>query len=116
MWNDERDQKRPDYQNYYPYQNYYDYNGKPKKKKHTGLLVVLVVLALISGAASWAVNVLGLRVDVGQKSLSIGIDDPAVAEETEELGHGGAGAAQLAAKCGKPPRGGFRGLEPAGHL
>ena len=105
MWNDERDQKRPDYQNYYPYQNYYDYNGKPKKKKHTGLLVVLVVLALISGAASWAVNVLGLRVDVGQKSLSIGIGDPAVAEETEEpTSHGFAPAEQETAQPEVPVR------------
>ena len=81
MWNDDRDQQRPDYQNYYPYQNYYDYNGKPKKKKHTGLLVFLVVLALISGAASWAVNVLGLRVDVGQKGLTIALGDEKTVDE-----------------------------------
>ena len=88
MWNDERDPKRPDYQNYYPYQNYYDYNGKPKKKKHTGLLVILVVLALISGAASWAVNVLGLRVDVGQKSMTIGIGEQQTVEEQPPEAHG----------------------------
>ena len=88
MWNDDRDQKRPDYQNYYPYQNYYDYNGKPKKKKHTGLLVILVVLALISGAASWAVNVLGLRVDVGQKSMTIGIGEQQTVEEQPPEAHG----------------------------
>ena len=74
MWNDDRDPKRPDYQNYYPYQNYYDHRGKPKKKKHTGLVVVLVILALLSGAASWAVNVLGLRVDVGQQGLTVAFD------------------------------------------
>ena len=83
MWNDDRDQKRPDYQNYYPYQNYYDYNGKPKKKKHTGVLVILVLLALISGAASWAVNVLGLRVDLGQKGLTIGFGEQLAVEETQ---------------------------------
>ena len=99
MWNDERDPKRPDYQNYYPYQNYYDYNGKPKKKKHTGLLVVLVILALISGAVSWAVNVLGLRVDVGQKSLSIGIGESSVVEEAEQpVSHGFAPVEQEAAQ------------------
>lgn len=66
---------RPDYQNYYPYQNYYGPDGKPKKKKHTGLLVVLVILALISGAASWAVNVLGLRVDIGQNSIALSMGE-----------------------------------------
>ena len=82
MWKDDREQKRPDYQNYYPYQNYYDPTGKPRKKKHTGVLVVLVVLALISGAASWAVNVLGLRVNLGQNSLTIGMGEQPVREET----------------------------------
>ncbi len=67
---------RPDYKNYYPYQNYYDAQGRPKKKKHTGLLVVLVVLALLSGAASWAVNVLGMRVDVGQNGIRLSIGEP----------------------------------------
>ena len=83
MWNDDRDSKRPDYQNYYPYQNYYDHNGKPKKKKHTGLLVVLVLLALLSGAASWAVNVLGMRVDVGQQGLTVAFDK-LMAEEKQQ--------------------------------
>jgi len=86
MWNDDRDPKRPDYQNYYPYQNYYDHRGKPKKKKHTGLLVVLVILALLSGAASWAVNVLGLRVDVGQQGLTVAFDKLMSAEAKPEDG------------------------------
>ena len=87
---DEQDQRRPDYQNYYPYQNYYDSNGRPKKKKHTGLLVVLVVLALLSGAASWAVNVLGVRVDIGQQgmTLSVGEKLAAESEQTELSSHG----------------------------
>ena len=72
---DRQDDRRPDYQNYYPYQNYYDYQGKPKKKKHTGLLVVLVILALITGAVSWAVNVLGLRVDLGQQELTVSVGE-----------------------------------------
>ena len=74
---------RPDYQNYYPYQNYYGPDGKPKKKKHTGLLVVLVILALISGAASWAVNVLGLRVDIGQNSIALSMGEK-YTTETEQ--------------------------------
>ena len=49
MRNDDQEQRRPDYQNYYPYQNYYNPDGRPKKKKHTGLLVILVTLALITG-------------------------------------------------------------------
>lgn len=82
MWHEDQEQKRPDYQSYYPYQNYYDANGKPKKKKHTGLLVVLVVLALLSGAASWAVNVLGLRVDLGQSGMTLSIGEALSAEES----------------------------------
>lgn len=74
---------RPDYQNYYPYQNYYGPDGKPKKKKHTGLLVILVLLALISGAASWAVNVLGLRVDVGQNSIALTMGEKHTATEQQ---------------------------------
>ena len=74
---------RPDYQNYYPYQNYYGPDGRPKKKKHTGLLVVLVILALISGAASWAVNVLGLRVDIGQNSIALSVGEKRT-EEAEQ--------------------------------
>lgn len=72
---DNQDRDRSDYQNYYPYQNYYDANGKPRRKKHTGLLVVLVTLALITGAASFAVNVLGLRVDLGQQAVTIGFGE-----------------------------------------
>lgn len=75
---------RPDYKNYYPYQHYYDSEGRPKKKKHTGLLVVLVILALLSGAASWAVNVLGMRVDVGQNGIRLSIGEPFSEEETKE--------------------------------
>ena len=76
MRNDDQEQRRPDYQNYYPYQNYYNPDGRPKKKKHTGLLVILVALALITGATSFAVNVLGLRVDLGQRGLTIGFSEP----------------------------------------
>ena len=76
MRNDDQEQRRPDYQNYYPYQNYYNPDGRPKKKKHTGLLVILVTLALITGATSFAVNVLGLRVDLGQRGLTIGFSEP----------------------------------------
>ena len=56
---------------YYPYQSY----RKPKKKKHTGLLVVLAVLALLTGAASWAVNVLGVEIDIGQNELLLSFGD-----------------------------------------
>ena len=75
---------RYDRNGYDPYPNYYHPGGKPKKK-HTGLLVVLVILALLTGAASWAVNVMGLRVDIGQKGavVSIGETDK-TPEETAE--------------------------------
>ena len=70
---------------YDPYRNYYSPGGKPKKK-HTGLLVVLVILALLTGAASWAVNVLGLRVDIGEKGavVTIGEKGEASAEMAEQ--------------------------------
>ena len=68
---------------YDPYQNYYTPGGKPKKK-HTGLLVVLVVLALLTGAASWAVNVMGLRVDIGEKGAVVTIGDKQEAEAQPE--------------------------------
>ena len=69
---------------YDPYQNYYTPGGKPKKK-HTGLLVMLVILALLTGAASWAVNVMGLRVDIGQKGAVISIGEQGkTPEETAE--------------------------------
>ena len=83
MRNDDQEQRRPDYQNYYPYQNYYNPDGRPKKKKHTGLLVILVTLALITGATSFAVNVLGLRVDLGQRGLTIGFSEPKT-EKTQQ--------------------------------
>lgn len=82
---DDQDRNRSDYQNYYPYQNYYDPNGKPRRKKHTGLLVVLVTLALFTGAASFAVNVLGLRVDVGQKTLTIGFGEQKQISQTQPV-------------------------------
>lgn len=82
---DDHDRKGTDYQNYYPYQNYYDPSGRPRKKKHTGLLVVLVVLALFTGAASFAVNVLGLRVDVGQSSLTLGFGEQKTQTQQTQL-------------------------------
>ena len=66
--------RRYDRNGYDPYPNYYHPGGKPKKK-HTGLLVVLVILALLTGAASWAVNVMGLRVDIGQKGAVVSIGE-----------------------------------------
>ena len=66
----EQDQ-RPDNYHYDPYSYY---NAKPKKN-HTGLLVVLVILALLTGAASWAVNVLGVRIDMGQKGMAVTVGE-----------------------------------------
>ncbi len=57
------------------------YAAQKRKKKHTGLIVILAVLALLTGAASWAVNVLGIRVDVGQKGLLLAIGD--IQQQTE---------------------------------
>lgn len=64
-----QDDMQPEYRPGYSY-----YTGGRKPRRHTGLLAVLVVLAVITGAVSWAVNVLGVRVDIGQKGavLTIG--------------------------------------------
>ena len=69
MWDD--DQERTGYD---PNYNYYMQQHKPRKK-HTGLLAVLVVLALLTGAVSWAVNVMGLRLNVSSKGVAVTIGE-----------------------------------------
>ena len=73
---------RPDYGQFEPYQFY----GQKPKKKHTGLIVVLATLALLTGAVSWIVNVLGIRVDYGQSGmvLTIGSKNAAVQSSTTQ--------------------------------
>ena len=78
-----------------------DYNGAGRKqrKKNTGLLAVLVVLAVLTAAASWAVNFLDIRAGVsregvvitmGGKELNAGDEsaeeeaDQSLSEQTEE--------------------------------
>ena len=65
---DEWEQRDEEYQNYYPYQSY---NHTAKKKKHTGLVVIMIVLALVTGIVSWAVNVMDLNVTIGEKDLVV---------------------------------------------
>ena len=65
---DRREDGQPEYRPGYSY-----YNTGRKQKRHTGLIVVLVVLAVLTGLASWAVNVLGVRVDLGQGSAVVTI-------------------------------------------
>ncbi len=66
----DQEPRQQDQTGYDPTYNYYMQQKKPKKK-HTGLLAVLVVLALLTGAVSWAVNVMGLRVDMSSKGLAV---------------------------------------------
>ncbi len=69
--------QEPRYQDqtgYDPTYNYYMQRKKPKKK-HTGLLAVLVVLAVLTGAVSWAVNVMGLRVNISPKGAVVTIGE-----------------------------------------
>ena len=65
---DRREDGQPEYRSGYSY-----YNTGRKQKRHTGLIVVLVILAVLTGLASWAVNVLGVRVDLGQGSAVVTI-------------------------------------------
>ncbi len=64
---------------YDPYTQYYAaQHNKPKKR--TGLLAVLVILALLTGAASWAVNVLDVKIDWKDKGLTINLGREQAAE------------------------------------
>ena len=76
---DRREDGQPEYRPGYSY-----YNTGRKQKRHTGLIVVLVILAVLTGLASWAVNVLGVRVDLGQGSavVTIGQNDTQPATQT----------------------------------
>lgn len=65
---DQREDSQPEYRPGYSY-----YNTGRKQKRHTGLIVVLLVLAVLTGLASWAVNVLGVRVDLGQGNAVVTI-------------------------------------------
>lgn len=67
-----REDSQPEYR---PGYSYYS-TSRRKPKRHTGLLVVLVVLALLTGVASWAVNVLGVRVDFGQGNAVVSLGQP----------------------------------------
>ena len=64
QWEDTQPEYRPGY----------SYRSARPKRRHTGLLVVLLVLAVLTGLASWAVNVLGVRVDLGQNRFVVSID------------------------------------------
>ena len=57
------------------YREYYRPQNR-RKKKNTGLLAVLIVLALVTAAASWLVNFLDIRVDSEQDGLRISVNDP----------------------------------------
>jgi len=73
----------------YPYQAYYYQPQRDKrKKKRTGLLVVLVLLALVTGAISWTVNFMDLQVRQDENALTIsyGEDEPQKPLEVVEEG------------------------------
>ncbi len=57
------------------YPEYNDYYPKHRsEKKRSGLLVILVVLAMVTGAASWAVNVLDVRMDLSRLESLFGAE------------------------------------------
>jgi len=71
---------------YGPYASYYAANAR-KPKKHTGLLVVLVVLALLTGAASWAVNFLGVTASLDENGLVISMGKQEAEQSQETVRH-----------------------------
>ena len=58
---------------YNPYENtgHYTYHTRKTKKKRTGLLLLLVSLALVTGIVSWAVNFMDLQVDLDKNNLTV---------------------------------------------
>lgn len=87
---DSRGRQTDNDSDYVPYSYY---AAEKRKKKHTGLLVVLTLLALLTGAASWAVNVLGVQVDIGQKGVVLAIGEVQQKAESEQLSQPEADAA-----------------------
>ena len=67
---------------YDPYARYHERRRKLKRRR-TGLLVVLIVLAMITGLVSWAVNFMELQVERDEDSVTLSIGDPEMpVEET----------------------------------
>lgn len=56
------------YSTHYPA---YHPTGKRKKKSHAGLFAVLIVLVLVTGAVSWAVNFWQLHLEIAENRLSV---------------------------------------------
>lgn len=66
----QREENQPEYRPGYSY-----YTGGHKPKRHTGLVAVLVVLAVFTGVVSWAVNVLGVRINLDRSGLRLTYED-----------------------------------------
>lgn len=78
-----REDRKPNYDLYSSF-----YAAEKQKKKHTGLLVVLALLALLTGAASWAVNVLGVQVDIGQSGMVLAIGKANLSADSDDASLG----------------------------
>jgi len=70
MYNRDQDPNRQPEPYYDSYAAYYNTHAR-KRKKHTGLLVLLIILALLTGAASWAVNFLGVHASISEDGLVV---------------------------------------------
>ena len=77
MENNERD--------YRPQEEYYRYPYEPPKKKRTGLLVVLVLLAVVAGAVSWVINVLGVQVQFHPQGATVTIGEASAPQQEDAL-------------------------------
>ena len=73
QWN-----REPEEQSYYGYDSYTGYQPpkRRKNKRRTGLFAVLIVLALVTGVVSWAVNFMDLQVQRDSDSVTVSLGDP----------------------------------------
>ena len=86
----------------HPYYGYSPYSGyraskRAGRKRRTGLLVVLIVLALVTGTVSWAVNFMDLQVQTKKDSVTFSLG------ETETSLHDAAEAAEQEHEVQEPP-------------
>ena len=73
---DEHNEFDQPYEYYGTYHSYTNYRPpRRRKKSRTGLLVVLILLALVTGIVSWAMNFMNLQVGRDKDSVTVSVRD-----------------------------------------